>query len=94
MSIYLGNLTPEQIESRLGIELTAEDKELLRKTHQPEVNNVPIASGKWHCFDLPFMIMTSDVKTARMFVDIFSKYEPSTFRECLQIGFGNGGANE
>ena len=87
MNIYLGNLTPEQIESRLGIELTAEDKELLKKTHQPEVNNVPIAPGKWHCFDLPFMIMTSDVKTARMFVDIFSKYEPSTFRECLQIGW-------
>lgn len=87
MSIYLGNLTPEQIESRLGINITAEDKELLKKTHQPEVNNVPIALGKWHCFDLPFMIMTSDVKTARMFVDIFSKYEPSTFRECLQIGW-------
>lgn len=87
MSIYLGNLTPEQIESRLGINITAEDKELLKKTHQPEVNNVPIAPGKWHCFDLPFMIMTSDVKTARMFVDIFSKYEPSTFRECLQIGW-------
>lgn len=88
MSIYLGNLTPEQIESRLGIELTAEDKDLLKKTHQPEVN-VPLESGKWHCFDLPFMIMTSDVKTARMFVDIFSKYEPSTFRECLQIGWEN-----
>ena len=88
MSIYLGNLTPEQIESRLGIELTAEDKELLKKTHQPEVN-VPLESGKWHCFDLPFMIMTSDVKTARMFVDIFSKYEPSTFRECFQIGWTN-----
>ena len=91
MSIYLGNLTPEQIESRLGIELTAEDKELLKKTHQPEVNNVPIASGKWHCFDLPFMIMTSDVKTARMFVDIFRKYEPSKFKECLQIGWKSEG---
>lgn len=86
MIIYLGNLTPEQIESRLGIELAAEDKDLLKKTHQPEVN-VPLESGKWHCFDLPFMIMTSDVKTARMFVDIFSKYEPSTFRECLRIGW-------
>ena len=89
MNIYLGNLTPEQIESRLGIELTAEDKELLKKTHQPEVNNVPIASGKWHCFDIPFMLMTHDIKTASMFADIFRKYEPSTFRECLQIGWKN-----
>lgn len=93
MSIYLGNLTPGQIESRLGIELTAEDKELLKKTHQPEVN-VPLESGKWHCFDIPFMLMTHDIKTASMFADIFRKYEPSTFRECLQIGFANGGANE
>ena len=89
MSIYLGNLTPEQIESRLGIELTAEDKDLLKKTHQPEVNNVPIASGKWHCFDIPFMLMTHDMKTANVFVDIFIKYEPSKFRECLQIGWKN-----
>ena len=87
MSIYLGNLTPEQIESRLGIELTAEDKELLKKTHQPEVNNVPIAPGKWHCFDIPFMLMTHDMKTANMFVVIFRKYEPSKFKECLQIGW-------
>ena len=86
MSIYLGNLTPEQIESRLGIELTAADKELLKKTHQPEANNVLIAPGKWHCFDIPFMLMTHDMKTANMFVDIFRKYEPSKFKECLQIG--------
>ena len=91
MSIYLGNLTPEQIESRLGIELTAEDKELLRKTHQPKVNNVPIAPGKWHCFDIPFMLMTHDIKTASMFADIFRKYNPSTFRECLQIGWKKEG---
>ena len=87
MNIYLGNLTPEQIESRFGINITAEDKELLKKTHQPEVNNVPIAPGKWHCFDIPFMLMTHDMKTANIFVDIFRKYEPSKFKECLQIGW-------
>lgn len=86
MSIYLGNLTPEQIESRLDIELTAEDKELLKKTHQPEVN-VPLESGKWHCFDIPFMLMTHDIKTASMFADIFRKYEPSKFKDCLRIGW-------
>ena len=91
MSIYLGNLTPEHIESRLGIELTAEDKELLKTTHQPEVNNVPIAPGKWHCFDIPFMLMTHDIKTASMFADIFRKYEPSKFKECLRIGWKNEG---
>lgn len=90
MSIYLGNLTPEQIESRLDIELTAEDKELLKKTHQPEVNNVPIAPGKWHCFDIPFMLMTHDIKTASMFADIFRKYEPSKFKDCLRIGWNRG----
>ena len=89
MSIYLGNLTPEQIEHRLGINITAEDKELLKKTHQPEVNNVPIAPGKWHCFDIPFMLMTHDMKTASMFADIFRKYNPRKFKECLQIGWKN-----
>ena len=92
MSIYLGNLMPEQIEKRLGIELSEEDKKFLLGTHQGAVNNTPMEHGKWHCFDLPFMIMTRDMETAIKFRDLFMKYETSTFKECFQIGWEKGGA--
>ena len=93
MSIYLGNLMPEQIERRLGIELSEEDKKFLLETHQGVVNNTPMEHGKWHCFDLPFMLMTRDVETAIVFRDLFMKYDTSTFKECFQIGWEKGGAD-
>lgn len=93
MSIYLGDLMPEQIERRLGIELSEEDKKFLLETHQGAVNNTPMEHGKWHCFDLPFMLKTRDVETAIVFRDLFMKYDASTFKECFQIGWEKGGAD-
>lgn len=93
MSIYLGNLMPEQIERRLGIELSEEDKMFLLETHQGAVNNTPMEHGKWHCFDLPFMLKTRDEETAIVFRDLFMKYDTSTFKECFQIGWEKGGAD-
>ena len=81
----LGNQTPEQIEKRLRISLSDEHKEELKNTWQQKAEH--IADGKWHCFDIPFMLMTSDKETAKGFVQLFEKYDASTFKECFQIGW-------
>ena len=94
MSIYLGDLMPEQIERRLGIELSTEDKKILLESHQGTVNNIPIDHGKWHCFDIPFMMMTGSMETAVYFRDLFMKYHASTFKECFQIAWDRKGEEE
>lgn len=87
MGIYLGNLTVDQIETRLGVEFSEEDKETLRGTRQEKVNKTPIEHGKWHCFDIPFMFMTHDVDTAIRFRDLFQNYDTAKFKEMFQIGW-------
>lgn len=87
MGIYLGDLSIEQIERRLGVEFTKEDKEQLERTHQGAVNNTPLEVGKWHCFDLPFMFMTHDRETAEQFLNFFQRYDASKFKETFQIGW-------
>ena len=51
MGIYLGNLSIEQMETRLGIKLTEDEKKQLWG-HQPlaKLKN----KTDWHCFDIPF----------------------------------------
>ena len=56
MGIMLGNLSVKDIETRLGITLSAEDVAVLQEKRQENVS-VPLASGKWHCFDIPFMFL-------------------------------------
>lgn len=34
-------------------------------------------AGKWHCFDIPFLIMCGDSETASHFRDIFLQYDLS-----------------
>lgn len=87
MGIYLGDLTIEQIENRLGIKFSAEDKEILHYNYQAKINKVPLKHGKWHCYDLPFMFMTHDKETALSYAHMFEKYNPKTFKQCLQIGY-------
>ena len=73
MGIMLGNLSVKDIETRLGITLSAEDVAVLQEKRQENVS-VPLASGKWHCFDIPFMFMAATRDDALMFADIFEKY--------------------
>ena len=87
MGIYLGDLRVNQIEKRLGIEFTKHDKKTLEDAYQAKVNNTPIEHGKWHCFDLPFMLMTHDKETVEKFLAIFKTYNPSTFKECFRIAW-------
>lgn len=69
MGIMLGNLSVKDIETRLGITLSAEDVAVLQEKRQENVS-VPLASGKWHCFDIPFMFMAATRDDALMFADI------------------------
>lgn len=60
MSIFLGNLSVDELEKRLGIEFTESEKKELRETHNPNASH--IEEGKWHCFDIPFCFMTKGKK--------------------------------
>ena len=94
MNIFLGNLMPEQIERRLGIELSEKDKAMLIETHQAKINDTPLEHGKWHCYYLPFMFMTRDMETAIKFRDLFLQYDQSAFKESFQIGWESEEKNE
>lgn len=85
MGIMLGNLSLKQIEERTGIIVSSEDMEILGEMRQEKADN--IASGKWHCFDLPFMIVCGDRQTAEKVRDILLRYDWSKAKEALQISW-------
>lgn len=87
MNIYLGNLSVEQIEKRTGITLTDEHREYMKKHRQEAVNDTPLDVGAWHCFDIPFIVMTGDKATAEFYRDMLSAYDWTKCKECLQIGW-------
>lgn len=90
MEIYLGNLTVDQIEKRTGITLSDDDREFMKSNRQENVS-IPLEEGKWHCYDIPLMLMTRDIKTAIIYKDMLTKYDWSSCREALQIGYGKEG---
>jgi len=75
MGIMLGNLTPDQIARRLKIELTEEHKKQLLDAWQQKAED--IAKDKWHCFDIPFMMVCGSKSTAERFRDLFLTYDLS-----------------
>jgi len=62
MSIYLGNLSVADMEHRCGVKFPTALHEYLVDKHQPSAAN--IMSGKWHCFDIPFVLVCGDMQTA------------------------------
>ncbi|MCK9569932.1 hypothetical protein M0R72_13395 [Candidatus Pacearchaeota archaeon] len=61
-SIMLGNLSIADMERRLGIsfpEPFRADMEMRR-----EMNASDTPAGKWHCFDMPFLVCCGDKETA------------------------------
>jgi len=85
MSIFLGNLSVKQIEERTGVLLSEADKAELSAIRQEKAEN--IESGKWHCFDLPFMVVCGDKPTAEKVVKILSAYDWTKSKEALQISW-------
>lgn len=82
MAIYLGNLTIEQMEKRMGIQFPDDVREFMKKSHQSKAEN--IAKGKWHCFDIPFTLVCGDRETA---IKIYNglKDQQEDIKEPLQI---------
>lgn len=85
MIIMLGNLTLEQIEKRTGISISDEDRKELNQMRQEKAEH--IENGKWHCFDLPFMIICGDKPTAEKVVKMLTKYDWTKAKESLQISW-------
>ena len=84
MGIMLGNQTPDQIARRLKIELTEEHKKQLLDAWQQKAED--IAKDKWHCFDIPFMMVCGNKATAERFRDLFMEYDLSK-GEMFQISW-------
>jgi len=80
MNIMLGNLNINQIEERLGFDFPLEIKEMMIDTNQTKASDVE--KGKWHCFDLPFVLVCGDVEMA---TKIMNSLEGKECKETLQF---------
>lgn len=85
MGIMLGNLTVRQIEDRTGIKFSDKDVAELNEMRQEKAEN--IESGKWHCFDLPFMIVCGDKPTAEKILNMLNVYDWLQAKCALQISW-------
>lgn len=93
MAIMLGNLSLTQMQERCGFEFPQEALAILSDNRQEEVNHKEIKDGKWHCFDIPFLIMVSTKARAEQLRDILSPYAEQ-FKVPLQIAWERGEENE
>ena len=84
MGIMLGNLSVPQLEKRLGIKLTDEEREFLENTRQQKAED--IEKNKWHCFDIPFTIVCGSEKFAQKLVEILTPYSDK-MAEPLRIAY-------
>lgn len=65
-----------EIEVQLGIKLLEDDRAFLEASRQLEAEN--IKAGKWHCYDIPFLIECGDEETGRKIVSILNQYDLKT----------------
>ena len=84
MKIHLGNLSSQDIENRLQITMSDEDKQFLDASRQENVS-IPVAVDKWHCFDIPFKIVAGSMDMAIKIRDVLAKYEKD-MKGHIQIG--------
>lgn len=86
MSVYLGNLSVEEIEKRSGVEFPEDLKEYMGPRRQQSASN--IKQGAWHCFDIPFVLVCGDMETATE-IHSYLKVLSSKFKEPLQISISS-----
>lgn len=84
MGMMLGNQTPDQIAKRLKIDMSEEHKNILMESWQQKADD--IAEDKWHCFDIPFMMVCGCKATAEKMRDLFTTYDLSK-GELFQISW-------
>lgn len=81
--IMLGNLSIEDAERRSGVTFPEELRRFMANSHQATATN--IQPGKWHCFDIPFMLVCGDMNTAQTIYDHLTPMQ-ADFKVPLQIG--------
>ena len=86
MAIYLGNLSIEQMENRAGVEFPDKLKDYMKTRKQESASN--IKKGKWHCFDIPFVLVCGDMETATE-VHNHLKELSEAFEQPLQISISD-----
>lgn len=86
MAIYLGNLSVTEMQARTGVTFPAELLTYLNENRWEKASNVP--KGKWHCFDIPFMLIAGDMDTAQMIYDHLKPLTKS-FKQPMQIGISD-----
>lgn len=84
MSVYLGNLSTKEMADRLSIQMTDED---IEKMEEFRCHKADVEQGTWHCFDIPFVCVCSDMDTAIKVQSIMQKY-PSDMEGVFRIGIG------
>ena len=86
-AIYLGDLSVDQIQARLGITLPPDAIAELNASRQQRADN--IAPDKWHCFDIPLVIACGSMDMAVRVRDILSPHS-GDMKESIQIAIDEG----
>lgn len=86
MSIYLGNMSIDEMEKRTGVDFPQELRYYMKPRRQQSASN--IKPGEWHCFDIPFVLVCGDMETA---TDIHEHLKglSQDFKVPLQISLSN-----
>ena len=82
MGILLGNLTVQEMEKRLGIILTDDERQFLISTRQPKADK--IEKDKWHCFDIPFDLVCGSMEFATKVYEVLKPYSDQMIEQ-LQV---------
>ena len=83
MNIYLGNLSVAEIEKRLEITLTDEERKQLSEDRQERCEN--LGADKWHCYDMPFLIACGSSEQAKKVYNLLKPYADKMKKQ-IQIG--------
>ena len=81
--IMLGDLSIEDAERRTGVSWPEELKQYMADKYQARASN--IEPGKWHCFDMPFMLLCGDMETAQAIYNYLLPMH-ADFQTPMQIG--------
>ena len=84
--IYLGNLTIQQMEERLGITLSDDERDRLNALREEYCNNVA-GNEKIHVYDIPFCIECGNPSARKTVIDILTPYAKK-MKTPIQIGGG------
>jgi len=87
MSVYLGNLSVEQIEKEYGFTFTDEERNRLKELQHHAASFNDGETG-WHMFDIPRHLCVSKGKVGREVLNIFQKHN-SEIKGSFSAGYGN-----